>query len=92
MPVPVTAASAALVRSGDRIGVLAAPDSASGEGVAAPATVVADRLRVLSVRADAQSVTGDADAVVVVAAHRAAALALARVQAEKVVLIVDDLP
>jgi hypothetical protein len=88
VPVAVSAASAALVRSGNRIGVLAAP----GTDTSAPATLVADRLRVLSVHADDQVVPDGGGAVVVVAARRPAALALARVTSDRLVLIVDDLP
>ena len=83
VPVPVAATSAALVRAGDRIGVVAAGN---------PSTLVADHLRVLTVRSDPGGLADTADAVVVTAASRAEALALARFSTERLVLIVDELP
>jgi hypothetical protein len=85
VPVPVSASNAALVRSGDRVGVFAAPDTG-------PATLVADRLRVLSIRADPDSLGSDPGALVVVAASRSAALDLAQFATGHVVLILDRLP
>lgn len=85
VPVPVGATSAALVRPGDRVGVVAADD-------ANRSTLVADHLRVLAVRTDSSGLSGTADAVVVTAASRSEALALARYSTERLVLIVDELP
>ena len=85
VPVPVSATSAALVRPGDRVGVVAA-DTANRS------TLVADHLRVLAVRTDSGRLSGTADAVVVTAATRSDALALARYSTERLVLIVDELP
>ncbi|HEY2296886.1 MAG TPA: hypothetical protein VGH43_04100 [Jatrophihabitans sp.] len=85
VPVPVSATSAALVRPGDRVGVVAA-DTANRS------TLVADHLRVLAVRSDSGGLSGTADAVVVTAATRSDALALARYSTERLVLIVDELP
>jgi hypothetical protein len=85
LPVPVTATEAGLVTRGDRVGLLAASDPARR------ATLVADRLRVLSVRA-ADATLSDTTAVVVVATDRAAALSVARFSGTRLTLIVDDLP
>jgi hypothetical protein len=83
VPVPVSATSAALVRPGDRVGVVAAGNRS---------TLVADHLRVLAVRTDSDGLSGTADAVVVAAASRSDALALAGFATERLVLIVDELP
>jgi Flp pilus assembly protein CpaB len=86
VPVPVSATSAALVRPGDRVGVVAAADAANRS------TLVADHLRVLAVRSDSSGLSGSSDAVVVTAATRSDALALARYSGSRLVLIVDELP
>jgi hypothetical protein len=85
--VPVTVSSASEVIAGEHVGILAAP---SDDG--ADATLVADRLRVLSVRTGAASLTGDTGAVVTVATVRAVAVELARYADRTLVLITDDLP
>ena len=85
VPVPVSVASAALVRPGDRVGVVAADTSNRS-------MLVADHLRVLEVRSDPSGLSGSADSVVVTAATRSDALALARFATERLVLIVDELP
>ena len=86
MPVPVQ--NVGEVKPGRRVGVLAPPDEPTQRAV-----LVGDRLRVVSVRSGGSAGSGpDADAVVVVAADRAAALQLARYATRPLVMIVDDLP
>jgi hypothetical protein len=80
VPVPVSAAGAALARVGERVGLVA------------PHGMLADRLRVLSIHPPDQSLSGDDSAVVVVAASRAQAVLVARSTAVRLVLIADDLP
>ena len=87
IPLPVSAASAASVQSGNRVGVV--------EGrrrIRVRRGLLADRLLVLSVRTDDSSLSGDASATVVVAGSRSQALAVARTSSDQLVLIVDDLP
>lgn len=79
LPVPVPAAGVELVRPGVLIGLLS------------QRRLVADRLRVLAVRAPDQSVSGDASAVVVVAVDRPQAGQIAA-SAGHLALIVDELP
>ncbi len=86
IPLPVSAASAASVQSGNRVGVVEAATDTS------TARLLADRLLVLSVRTDDSSLSGDASATVVVAGSRSQALAVARTSSDQLVLIVDDLP
>jgi hypothetical protein len=86
IPLSVSAGSAAIVQAGDRVGVVETPDDSSA------ATLLADHLRVLSIRLDDTSMSGDASATVVVVGSRAQALAVARTAAGRLVLIVDDLP
>jgi hypothetical protein len=80
VPVPVSAAGAALARVGERVGLVA------------PHGMLADRLRVLSVHPPGESLSGDDSAVVVVAVRRAQAVLVARWTAARLVLIADDLP
>jgi hypothetical protein len=79
----VSVQSAADVGAGDRVGVLAASGGA---------TLIADRLRVLSVRATGSGLAGDATAVVTVATDRAHAVMLARYAGRALMLISDDFP
>ena len=86
IPLTVSAGSAAIVQPGDRVGVVEAPDDASA------ATLLADRLRVLSLRIDDASMSSDSSATVVVVGSRSQAVAVARTASGRLVLIVDDLP
>jgi Flp pilus assembly protein CpaB len=86
IPLTVTAGSAAIVQPGDRVGVVETPDEAG------PATLLADRLRVLSIHSDDTAMSGDASATVVVVGSRAQAVAAARTSTGRLVLLVDDLP
>ena len=86
VPLPVGSSEAGMVGRGDRVGVLTSPDPPQH------AVLVADHLRVLSVRAPDASLSGDATAVVVLATDRTAALSLARFSGSRLVLILDDLP
>ena len=86
VPLPVGSTEAGMVGRGDRVGVLASPDPPQHS------VLVADHLRVLSVRAPDASLSGDATAVVVLATDRTAALSLARFSGTRLVLILDDLP
>jgi hypothetical protein len=83
--VPVPVQNAGEVKPGRRVGVLAPPEQPAQRAV-----LVADRLRVVSVRPAGSGV--DADAVVVVATDRAAALQLARYATRPLLMIVDDPP
>lgn len=85
--VPVAVQTSTDVAAGDRIGVLAGP-SDLGDGAA----LVADQLRVLSVRAGLGGLTGDATTVVTVATTRVAAVQLARYANRTLLLITDPLP
>jgi hypothetical protein len=85
--VPVTVQTSAAVAVGDRVGVLAGPSDAGDD-----AALVADQLRVLSVRGGPGGFAGDATTVVTVATSRAAAVQLARYANRTLVLIADPLP
>lgn len=86
VPVPIGSAGAGDVRPGDLVGVLAVPaDSTSS------AALVADRLRVTSVRSGA-ALGGDIGSVVVIATDRARALRLARYSSRPLLLIMDGVP
>ncbi len=86
IPLAVAAGSAAIVQPGDRVGVV---DAADTSGAAA---LLADRMRVLSIRAGDASLSGDASATVVVAGTRSQAVAVAHTETDRLVLIVDELP
>jgi Flp pilus assembly protein CpaB len=86
IPLTVTAGSAAIVQPGDHVGVVETRDDASA------ATLLADRLQVLSIRVDDASMSSDASATVVVVGSRAQAVAVARPASGQLVLIIDDLP
>lgn len=86
IPLAVAAGSAAIVQPGDRVGVVDTGDNAG------PAALLADRMRVLSIRADDASISGDASATVVVAGTRSQAVAVAHPTTDRLVLIVDELP
>lgn len=90
VPVPVTVAADAA--PGDRVGVLAGPGDDSTSGDLLPpgrATLVADGLRVLSVRDPGSGLTGSDVTIVVVAASRTQAVRLARYSGRAMVLITD---
>lgn len=87
VPVAVSTATS-LVQAGDHVGVVAAADATTGSTTSA--TLVADRLRVLSVRADDQGLASGGGTVVVLAARRSQAVSIARFSADRLVLIVDD--
>ncbi len=86
IPLAVAAGSAAIVQPGDRVGVVDAADDA------ASAALLADGMRVLSIRSEDASLSGDASATVVVAATRSQAVAVAHTTSDRLVLIVDELP
>jgi hypothetical protein len=86
IPLAVAAGSAAIVQPGDRVGVVDAGDNAGS------AALLADRMRVLSIRADDASISGDASTTVVVAGTRSQAVAVAHTATDRLVLIVDELP
>jgi hypothetical protein len=86
VPLPISTLPPDLVRPGDHVGVLATSDEGG------PATLVADGLRVLSLRTDSSAMTTDSATVVVVAARRSDAVALARFSTGRLVLMVDKLP
>jgi hypothetical protein len=86
VPLPISTLPADLVRPGDHVGVLASSD------IGAPASLVADGLRVLSLRTDTAAMTADSSTVVVVAANRSEAVALARFATGRLVLLVDKFP
>jgi hypothetical protein len=93
VPVPVTVAADAA--PGDRVGVLAGPGDDSTTGDLPPpgrATLVADGLRVLSVRDPDSGLTGSDVTIVVVAASRTLAVRLARYSGRAMVLITDRGP
>jgi hypothetical protein len=92
--VPVTVTLSAAAAPGSRIGLLAAPAGPSGlpGERAGAATLVADRLRVLTVAAADTGLTGSGGTLVTVAASRAIALQLARYADRTLVMIADDLP
>jgi len=79
----VAVQSAADVDAGDRVGVLVTSTGA---------TLIADRLRVLSVRTAGSGLAGDATAVVTVATDRAHAVVLAHYAGRALMLISDDFP
>jgi hypothetical protein len=83
--VPVPVQNVGEVKPGRRVGVLAPPEQPEQRAV-----LVADRLRVVSVRSGGSG--ADAEAVVVVATDRAAAIQLARYATRPLLMIVDDLP
>ena len=87
VPLPISVLPPDLVRPGDHVGVLAAADDATS-----PASLVADGLRVLSLRTDTAAMTSDSATVVVVAAQRAEVVRLARFSTGRLVLFVDRLP
>jgi Flp pilus assembly protein CpaB len=86
VPVAVAAAQADFITRGDRVGVLAAFDPPRH------AVLIADHLRVLSVRAADAALSSDATAVVVLATDRAAAVALAQLSDARPTLILDGVP
>ena len=89
--VPLTVVTpASLIAAGDRVGVIVADDPLAGG--AAPAGLIADRLRVLEVHTDDQALSSGPGTVVVVAARRTEAVVIARFSTERLVLIVDELP
>ncbi len=85
--VPVTVSSAGDVAAGDQVGILCAPADTGGD-----AALVADHLRVLSVRAGGTGLTSDTGTVVTVATERGVAVELARYANRTLVLITDNLP
>lgn len=90
VPVPVTVAADAV--PGDHVGVLAGPSDDSTTGDLSPpgrATLVADGLRVLTVRDPGSGLTGSDVTIVVVAASRAQAVRLARYSGRAMELITD---
>jgi hypothetical protein len=94
VPVPIDPrGGTGLVRAGDQVGVLAAGD---GTGPPSAGRLLADHVRVLSVRDASTGATavpsGDASTVVVVATDRATAVELARFAGGRLLLIRDEFP
>jgi hypothetical protein len=91
--VPVTVAVATTAAPGSRIGLVAAPAGSSGMPGerAGPATMVADRLRVLAIARSDGGLAGTSGTVVTVAASRAIAVDLARYADRALVMITDSL-
>lgn len=90
--VPVSVTVSANAAPGDRVGLLAGPSDDSTTGDLSPpgqATLVADRLRVLSVHDPDSGLTESDATIVVVAASRAQAVQLARYSGRTMVLITD---
>jgi hypothetical protein len=92
--VPVTVAVVTAAAPGSRIGLLAAPAGSSGlpGERAGPATLVADRLRLLAITHSDGGLTGTSGTVVTVAASRTIAIELARYADRALVMIADNLP